>query len=775
MSDGAGVTGLQRALTVLVERHVALSALVGVTTPSAAVVAFWLLAAGRFEPEGFAPAFALVAVIAAVGRLAQMGMAEGLRRRLPDGATGAGPVVLRAAMLSGTAAALWALAILLVLDLWAPDLLDVGLTAPLGAFVVVATVAWALYLLTEALLEALFEEQDWVWIMRAAVAVLRIVLLLALSTVSGGGGDDRIVMAWAVPILIAVGVIAAFVVRPMVVDAMAVPMPALANPAAPPPFSLSRLRLLGRVTWLRDLTLAVAIAVLAVIAVGRFEAADATHYHLAWLVTYVGLLVTAGIVAAVTAPRVRVDRIDDRALTRTMLLNVGVGVAVYVALLGVAQLVAALPGLAFDGIAGPMALLAVLVMPWAVATTFTVRLEAEGHTTEVLIARAVGVATVVALGAAFSGPWGLSGLAVAWLVVAVAAAVVAVDALTLWWWAPKLSDGLASFAARVAGRFRRVRGLLQRRSLNRQVNDHLGVLYQTMPGWRREATTELRQTLAVVGHDGRPPLRVELARSDDGGAELRRRREAVADLNGMTGVGGLRNLAPYPIDHGEHLGRYYLVESVVSGERGDAPANAALRGQRVDALAGALEGLHTQTATELTMDETALESWVTKPLRRLGDGLRLPEADLARIAARIVDGLGGKTVPAARLHGSLRLDQARFEQGGPRLTGLVNWEWSEDGPVALDWGVLALSTLTIEQGRDLGPVVVDLLKAPASFTAHRAFATPTGDDVAPVVWVLLAWLQFLRPDVAGSAEVGLGRYWEARNVVPVARRLAADS
>ncbi|MEM9891602.1 MAG: hypothetical protein AAF962_12120 [Actinomycetota bacterium] len=773
MSDGSGASALQRALTAFTEREVALSALVGVTLPSLAVLAFWLLAAGRFGSEGFAPAFALVAVIGAIGRVAHLGMARGLERRLPEGATGAGPVVLRAAALAGATAAMLALLLVFVLDLWAPDLLDLQLSDPLAAFVVAAAVAWALYLLAEALLAALFEEQDWVWIMRAAVAVLRVVLLLALSAVSDGGGDDRIVVAWALPVLIAVGVVVFFVVRPMVVDALVVPMPTLANPASPPPFSLQRLRLLGRTAWLRALTPAVAVAAVAVIAVGRFEAAEATHYHLAWLLTSAGLLFTSALVTAVTGPRVEGERIDDRSLTATLVVNTGLGLAVYGLLLGVGQLMAALPGTAFEGIAGPMALLTVLVVPWAVATTFTVRLEAEGHTTEVLIARALGVAVVVVLGAVLSGPWGFDGLAAAWLVVAAAAAAVAVDALTLWWWAPKLSGGLATLGARVASAFQGTRGLLLRRGLNRQVDQHLGAMYQTMPGWRRETTTELRQTLAVVGHDGRPPLRVELARNDEGGAELRRRRTAVADLNGMTGLGGLRNLVPYPIDHGEHLGRSYLVESVVSGERGDASANAALQGQRIDALAAALGDLHTQTATEIAMDESSLESWVTRPLRRLGDGIRLPEVDLARVASRLVDGLSGKTLPGARIHGSLRLDQARFEQGGPRLTGLINWEWSEDGPIALDWGVLALSALRLEQGRDIGPVVSELLDAPATLTNHRAFASPAGGDVSPTALVLLAWLQYLRPHVAGSGGATLSRYWEARNVVPVIRRLAA--
>lgn len=772
-SDGAGASGVQRALAALTEREVVLSALVGVTTPSIAVVAFWLLAAGRFGAEGFAPAFALAAVIAAVGRVAQLGMAQGLRRRLPEGATGAGPVVVRAAALATAGAALLALLFVFVLDLWAPDLLDLRLTDPLAAFVVAAAVAWGLYLLGEALLESLFDEQDWVWIMRAAVAVLRVVLLLALSTVSAGGGDDRIVVAWALPILVAVGGVVFFVVRPMVIDALAVPMPALANPASPPPFSLQRLRLLGRIGWLRALTPSVAVAVLAVLAVARFEPGDATHYHLAWLITFAGLLVVAGLVTAVTTPRVSVDRIDDQALSKTLLLNILVGLVGYGLLLGVGQLVAALPGDAFDGIAGPMAVLTALVIPWAITTTFTVRLEAEGHLAEVLIGRAVGVVLVVALGSVLSGPMGFDGLAVAWLVIAVAAAGIAVDGLTLWWWAPKLSGGLARVGAAVAATFQRLRGLLQRRNLNQQVDQYLTVLYQTMPGWRREATTELRQTLAIVGHDGRPPLRVELARTDEGGAELRRRRTAVTDLNGMSGLTGLRNLAPYPIDHGEHLGRAYLVESVVSGERGDAPANAALRGQRIDALAAALGDLHSQTAAEVTMDESNLERWVTHPLRRLGDGGRLPEADLSRVATRLVEGLRGKTLPGARIHGSLRLDLALFEQGGPRLTGLINWEWSEDGPIALDWGVLALSSLTLEQGRDLGPVVRDLLDRPTTLTDHRAFASAATGDVSPTVLLLLSWLQYVRPEVAGSGEAGLGRYWEARNVVPVVRHLAA--
>ncbi|MEL7156349.1 MAG: hypothetical protein AAFN30_07095 [Actinomycetota bacterium] len=775
MNPGSAVHGLQRAVAAVSNRSVALLALIGLAVPSVATLGFWALAARRHQPGDFAAAFALAMIVMMVGRIARLGLAEGLERHLPEAGPATGRVLARAAAITAALAGIGALVFVLGLDIWAPDLDSVRSSLPLALFVVAATVGWAVYQLADTTLASLYPEQEWVWLARASVALGRIGLVLALAALIDNGGEGRIIVSWGVPAVISVLVVGALVGRPLLADGVTTTGGEATGHDGEEalPVSFRRLRAVGHSAWLMASAQWIAIGVLALLALGRLETSSAAHYFVAWLLATVGVATVDGLVETLTGRWVRSDQADDRSLTRALGFNALLAAAVVAVVLGLVQVADRVIGPAYAGALGPARALAFLAIPSAFVTTLSLRLEAEDRTRVVVGVRVLMAVAVVVTGVFLVEPWGVYGLVSAWLAVATAAALGCLAALTVWWWGPRLAGRWAAAADRLAAGAQAARSLAERRALNVQVRDHLSRLYQSMPQWKRESASTVRQTLAVAGHDGRPPLRLELARSSAGTEQLKRRREAVSEINGLASLGPLRNLLPYPIDHGEGPAGAYLVESVVSGERGDTSANAALLRQRVEAVTDAVVELHNETAFTMTFDGDALDHWVTKPLRRLGDSVRIPDADLTMAAGKMLEGLNGLSLSAARIHGSLRMDQARFEQGGPRLTGLLNWEWSEPGPIALDWGVLALSAVMAEERRDLGLVVADLLDEPARLRLHPAFVTAVGDTVPPPVLVLMAWLQHTRPVVVDAGTRGLSRFWEARNVRPVLARLGA--
>ncbi len=746
----------------------------GVSRPSLAVAAFWLVVAARFRTDAFATSFALAVVATMLGELASAGLPTGATRLLPRRGSDAVPVIVRMGLVTGAAAAVLGLIFVLGVDIWAPDLLSVRASVGLALVFVAATAASVTFRVAEAVLTTVPERAPALWWARAGVSVGRLVLALILSAGAGPEGETAALVSWALPLVVAAAALATLAYQWLGPPSSADRAEAVGEPVVASILSHRRLLAAGRREWIAGAAGAVAVGIVVLLALARLELAAAARYFVVWVVVGAGLVLVDEGIEAVTGSQVRSDQSDDRSLTRALGTNVGLALAAAVFLALILPAAVALLGDGVgDGVGGLRAL-SLLVVPAALISTAAIRLLAEDRPTAVAGLR-VGVAVVaVLLAVVLVGSLGTVGLVLSWLLAYGLAAAACALVLTAWWWAARLDGTPAAIMEWLVGRIRWVRLVPDRGDMNRQVRDLLPHLYATTPDWTRQAVSPIRQTLMVAGHDGRPPLRLELARTPVGAGQLARRRSAVSEINGLANVGSLRPLVPFPIDQGQEPS-VYLVESVVSGEPGNARSDAALLKRRVEAVTAVVGELHAETAHELVIDEAVLDHWVAKPLRRLGDSVRIPDADLARAAGMMFEGLNGKTLRAGRIHGSLRLDQALFDAGGDRLKGLISWEWSEPGPIALDWGVLGLSAVMAEEQRDLGPVVRRLLDEPATLRLHPAFASPLGDAVPPRVLVLLAWLQYTRPIVAGYGSRGLSRYWEARNIRPVLSKLLTNT
>jgi aminoglycoside phosphotransferase len=495
------------------------------------------------------------------------------------------------------------------------------------------------------------------------------------------------------------------------------------------------------------------------------------YYLVAWTITYSIYLLSANIGDALLAEVSYDEGNVERHTLHSGLLSMAISSPIVLVAIVAAPWVLRAFGTEYANESTTVLRLLLLgAIPNVVTRTYVGRLRAEGRMKAVIAYEVILSLAVLAAGWILLAAMGIVGLGVAWLVMLSFAAAYVLLIETLWWWAPRLGPRSVRWlvkcvrAARRLGRFRS--SLLLARGVRRT----LAEMYSSKPRWRRIGLTADSQVVSVAGHEGRPPLRVELARSSWGAELLVKRLDAISDLGKLADLSSLRALVPYPIEHHVDAGSQYLVESAISGRTGVEMAGELPVSEMVGAITGAVSRLHGATGTWITFDDRNLEHWVDVPLQRLSTAVRATPAEIEIVSDLLRDGLRGRQVEAARLHGNLTLAVTLFDPYG-RLTGVLDWEWSEIGPVFIDWGSLALNALAVESRTDIGHVVGDALKDPSTFIGHPALSASPIGDLDPRVIVLSSWLHLLTPAVRAAATTPAGRFWMARNVQPVLARL----
>lgn len=739
--------------------------LVDSTGSSALGLAFWVVAAHRFPAADVGRAAAFVALTIALADVTRLGVGAGVKRLLRRAVSSThGSKIQVYGLVVGLASG-GAVVFVAGLGFWAPKLISLRDPPLLVLIVVVAAGAWAIFRVQVTVLPTV-RRPAWLPVEHAALGGARVLLLIPLSGMSGSVGTFGVLLAWLLPVPFIVGYIAVAVDRLL-------PGPGLIGMASQSSrWTTTNARLDRTGTAARSVV--VTIILLIIVAADGLE--RAAYFIAAWMIADVlyrlaSVLAREAILESVP-DGVRADRF--RLLRTVETMAVAIPVAVIGAL--IAPWILEAFGSAYADAAVPLLrLLLIAALPTIAIRTLTARLLIDGREAAVLAIEMVTALALVGASWLLIGVAGLSGLGLAWLIVMIVVAAGSMIGQSVWWWAPMLSGSPARLVSSVAGLSGASRRLTERRALNHQVVDTLSVLYRSAPSWRRLWSTADRQAVAVAGHEGRPPLRIEFARSRTGADALARRVSAVSTMNGTEGIADLRTLVPYPIDHAQDWSANYLIESAVSGQPGIAAAGPELASTRVEAVVKAVSQLHAATGERRPLDGEILDQWVTRPLRSLSDTCGRSDIEFVPIRRLLFDGLEGVEVHFARLHGNLRLENMLFEPERAKLTGILGWDWSERGPVIVDWGVLALSALQCQERDDVGMIVSRLLVEPDRFVEHPAFVAALADDggeeLSPRALVLLAWLHYLKPTLLEASDSGMGDYWMARNVQPVLSQL----
>ncbi|MEM7337563.1 MAG: phosphotransferase [Actinomycetota bacterium] len=726
---------------------------------------FWIVAARQYSAADIGLAAAAITAMILISDFAHIGLRTGLVRYIPLVGGNAKDLLIRSYVLAAVVSAIAGGVFLLGLDIWAPALIDLRSSAVGSTLFVLACAFWVLFLLEDSVLLAL-RQTPWVPVENGVFGLIKILMLFPLAGLAGWAGTYGVFVAWSLPVFAVVIVVNGAIwrylddqiARGMLTKRRSYPMREVLS------YSL--------VDWSATSVRTGVIGVIPLIVLAQLGEVSNAYFFLAWTIAYSVYLLSANIGDALVTEASYEAEAIDRHTRHSALLSLAVSTPiVIVAVVGAPWILQAFGPEYAEGADTVLRLLLIGAIPNVVSRTYIGRLRAQKR-----MLKALGFESVLSigvLGLSWIGLilWGIDGVGMAWLIALTLAAIYVVVEETVSWWGPRLRGGPARAIGGFLGTGERIRALTRRRQLSREVVLRLSELYNSEPTWRRLSTNDALQVVAVDGHEGRPPLRVELARNDWGSEALQRRVDAVSAVTKRSELASLRPLVPYPITHSKN-GADYLVESTITGTDGSLPEAPGSLDDRVVTIVETTVELHRATSSWLALDESSIDHWITVPLRNLRETAHLPDEMALTVGRRLYSGFSGALVPSAQVHGNLRLSNTLFDSTG-RLTGLLGWEWSEEGPVFTDWGVLTLDALVTEAEEDVGIVAASLLDDPAPFMNHRAFATGLPENTTADAMILYTWLHYLKPAVRAAGPRGLSRYWVARNVLPVINRTRA--
>lgn len=760
-----------RGLAALPLIQSGLSLVMSSVVASALGFLFWLLAARQYDSADLGVGSAVITAMILLADVSHLGLRTGLVRFVPTAGPDTRALIARSYGMSMAVAGLGAVVFVLGLGWWMPEL-AVLRSWGFGLLFVAATMCWVVFQLEDSVLLAL-RLAHWVPVENGVFGALKIVLLFPLAGLAGQSAQLGVYLAWSLPVFAVVAVVTV-----AVASAVARIETAQAAAGTRRPGGLRGLLAMqlpmrqvlsySLVDWAATMSRSAVIGVLPMLVLATRGGSVAAYWSIAWTIAFSVYMLSANVGDALLAEASYDQDNVDRHTLQSGLLSMAISApVVVVAIVATPWVLRAFGQEYSEGASTALRLLLLGSIPNVVTRTYVGRLRAEGRMAAVFAYEATISVGVLLLGWALLHAMGIAGVAVAWLSVLALAAVYALAVELVGWWGPRLGP-------RGAGRMRSLLRLVERierrrprPALDQSVHATLATRYATRPAWRRLELSPHSQTVQVSGHEGRPPLRMELAITPWGAEVLGRRVAAIAALGDMTGLPSFRALVPFPIEHHTATDPHFLIESGLSGTPGTALVGARGAGRSADDLVQAihdpLTAVHQATAGWLTFGPDELDMWVSQPLRHLGEAAGLPAEDVVSLGRVLCDGLAGQRVPSARIHGNLGLSRALFDPSG-RLTGLVDWEWSAQGPVFLDWCSLALSARAVQSDSDIGGTAREMLEDPEVFRTHPGLARQALPDMDSRVLVLFTWLHTIVPQLRSAPEHGWGRYWMIRNV-----------
>lgn len=749
---------------------------------------FWILAARRFSPADVGVSSTIIMTMIAMSDLCHLGLRTGILRYVPLAGVRRWGLIWRAYGVAMAAAAVAASVFVLGLGWWMPELLVLR-SWFYGPLFVATTACWVVFQMEDSSLLAL-RLAHWIPVENGIFGLVKVLLLLPVAALALGDSRLGVFLAWAVPVfpvvvLVNVAVRAA-VRRQNLAAAAAGVAPAAAGPSAPSPrralrgtFDAGALGVPARellsfslADWSATASRTALTGLLSLLVLAYEGPEASAYYGVAATIALSLQLISVHIGDALLTESSHDRDAVDRNTLHSGLLGIAISAPVVLVATILAPVVLSLFGAEYPaGASTVLRLLLIACLPNVVTRIYVGRLRADRR-----IKAVIGFELALAV-AELAGGWllllmtGIGGVGVAVLVATTLGAfyVLTVES-SAWWWS-RLPPVWRRRLNAVAAAGQKVVGLRRRGELSRAVNAALATRYRTVPTWRRAVLTPHLQSVAVAGHEGRPPLRLELASTDWGADVLARRAAASTAIAALSDLSSFRALIPYTIDDQSRGEGRFLLESALSGRPGsDLGRNQEVL-PLVEAVHRAMDELHRATPGWITFGPDELEHWVSQPIRRLSDNLSLEPGSLVGLGRFLCDELRGRRVPAARIHGNLGLSTALFDPSG-RLTGIVDWEWSDRGPAFLDWCTLALSAQVVELRTELGAIVRDLLEDPEVFTSHQSLARRSLPDVQAPVLILLAWLHLLVPAVTASSAPARGLPVHTEAVEPVLAWLA---
>lgn len=322
----------------------------------------------------------------------------------------------------------------------------------------------------------------------------------------------------------------------------------------------------------------------------------------------------------------------------------------------------------------------------------------------------------------------------------------------------------------------------------RQVIEGIGRVRPDAAAWVVQGGRAGDPTILLVGRPAAPPAAViRLARSPAVRLGLDQAAAALTGLHDRVAPDSAA-IIPSLIASGALRDRQWLAEVALTGRSArERIGDRDSRRSMLAATTGAISVIHEATAHAAGVDDVLIERWIGVRARRVAGALGGPAGEsaaaLERMAAAASAEIRGRTLPIGWIHGDLWPANVLVDRDPPVVTGIIDWDSAADGELALhDRLHLALTTRRLVERRHLGPLLADLLRGAASWSAEDRIVLdrrdaasvrsgPGSDDgftgLPERVALTLYWLRFVESNLVRHPRLAADRSWRDANVVNV--------
>ncbi len=699
-------------------------------------VGFWALATRLFSPSVVGANSSILAAILFLAGISQLNLMSALLRFVPVAGAGARALVSRAFAMGAALSALSAVAFLAGLSWWAPDLASYLEHPASQCAFVVATAAWSVFVMEDAVLVAMSRPAA-VPVSNLGFALVKLVLVGTTFAVLPSAG---VWVSWTLASVLAVAATASYLYG----SALPHFVGARSEAAAQLPSLADVVRFIGP-DYLGSLAWIGATTLLPLIVLNFSDPSHAAAFTLAWTIGSALYEIPAAfgqslVVQGVADPS-RLAKYHD-ALRRRALLIVGALATGLV--LGAPWVMQCFGSYYRAHGTTTLRLIALSALPDVVVALAISRFRAQSRTQPVFLALAAFFA-LVATGAALGvSRWGIGGAGAA---VLVAQGVVAL-AVT--------GDELV----RRIGHPRRI-----------TVRADVSALVAALPGgWAAATSHRSRSDTASVeleATDGRRSM-LKVAVSEQGDAAIVRETDV---LRLISAEPQLRHLGAPVLAASELADRCYLLYDRIEGENGADLTREQARA-RSDAVFASLQPLHRWQSERVELGPGECDELISRSVRVLEGALRgaALQSSARELERALRADLTGRRTTLAWTHGDVHPGNVLFAHRG-QVAGIVDWDGarSRDLPV-LDIALWLLTTTPSR--REFGSDVVDRLQRPRIWDVEENthLRAVQGDDALPEQAVLLlTWLRHVSNNLGKSARYAGNPLWMSRNVAAVLR------
>lgn len=717
-------------------------------------VVFWLIAARNYSEAEVGLNSALVAAMLLIASVANLGLKNSLVRFVPDGGADAAALIKGAYGLATLVAGVAALILVLGLRSLVPELADVGPASTVAVWFTAATMAWVVFQLQDSVLTGL-RRATWVLAENTAFSVIKIGLLLIMASV---GTRLGIFASWTLPLTLFVVVVNALIFRRLITSSE--PRTSVRTVRARDVAHLAGADFLGSLFW------DAALLGLPLVVLSTAGAEANAHYYLAWSTAYVLYVVVSNIGQSFVVEAVRERHRIGELTRRALALSAGL-VGMFAA-----GLVVVAPGLLrvfgdsySEQGSTALRLMAVSAVPYTLTGIYLSLARVERRIKSILAVYVALSTSVLALSLVWLGPFGISGVGMAWLVSQTAVAGFLLVKGFRKFWLPLLGIPVPHFLL-VWRRSRRERASS---SEVRQLANLIAISNQQAE-WIR---TSHDVVIAAIGpHDGHASEVVRVSRSERAERSIEANAKALRALAADPRLGSWSNLAPKVLSTSSADGDLYTVESHMAGVPASELLIAGSPADDFQSNAGrVISDLHRLSMSSIRVDSTQLAIWLNEPVEAVAKVVgEEGRVQLRHVQQKIKDAFNGNIVRAGWVHGDFTQGNVLLSPDG-RVSGIVDWGLSS--PLHLpeiDLWLLSLSTRRFTEERELGEIVVELLKG----DSWPAQVHPN-DDLPWQPLLLTCWLHHVAGNLTKSETYARNRIWLSRNVEAVLMAAASPA